>query len=117
MNRELLTQCQGEESCTAKIQLADIFDGYPDLEKGGGDFIFAQVACNSTKEPLDLKRSCGLLCCLIGLFMIIFSTFSLQLVQAEAQIDERKVGMLNVAVSEFTVQGEIPAAISQKFSN
>ena len=49
--------------------------------------------------------------------MIIFSTFSLQLVQAEALIDERKVGMLNVAVSEFTVQGEIPAQISQKFSN
>ena len=87
------------------------------MEKGDGDFIFAQVACKSTKDNLDLKRSCGLLCTLIGLFMIIFSTFSLQLVQAEAQIDERKVGMLNVAVSEFTVQGEIPAKISQKFSN
>ena len=87
------------------------------MDKGAGDFVFAQVACKSTKDNLDVKRSFGLLCTLIGLFMIIFSMFSIQLVQAEAQIDERKVGMLNVAVSEFTVQGEIPTQISQKFSN
>ena len=70
------------------------------------------MACKSTKDNLDLKRGWGLACTLIGLFMILFSTFSLQLVQAEAQIDERKVGMHNVAVSEFTVQGEIPAQLS-----